>query len=122
MPFKALIRKEPNGQLVVHTSDPDAYVRIFEVSDMVRAIGSKDAGKAYLEALHFVLDKEFSVLLQYPDGQTYYAWVMALDAEGAVEAAKASYQEDHPEEDLPDFEVLLVTKGHVDAELRKEGN
>lgn len=117
---KVLIRKELNGQLVVHTSDPEAFVRIFDVNGMIRAVGREEANKAYLEIRNFVLGKPFSVLLQYPDGDTYYAWVTALDAEGAVEVAKADYLADHPDEELPEFETLLVVAGHIDAELRKE--
>lgn len=121
-PPRVLIRKEPDGQLVITKSHPEIYAKTFDVAEMARAIGSHDANKAYLELMNFVLGKEFSVLLQYPDGQTYYAWVTALDAEGAVEAAKNDWRESatDPDGELPDFEVLLVVKGHVDAELRKE--
>lgn len=119
---KVLIRKEPDGQIsAVHTSDPEAYVRIFDVEQMVRGFGRETADKAYLEVRNYVLGRPFSVLLQYPGGDTYYAWVTALDAEGAAAAAKADYQVEHPDEDLPESETLLVLAGHVDAELRQGG-
>lgn len=120
-PPRVLISKELNGQLIIFRSHPEMFVQVFDMEESVRAVGRTAAYKAFREIRDFVLSKEFSVLLQYPNGDTYYAWVTALDAEGAVAAAKADYLEDHPDENPPEFEVLLVVKGHVDAELRKDG-
>jgi hypothetical protein len=73
---------------------------------------------------------KWSVLLGYPDyldsAETYYAWVEAFTVEeavtiarqNAVEANLGEGDDDHMSPD--DFSVLLVTAGHIDAEMRKE--
>lgn len=71
--------------------------------------------------------KKWSVLLQYPglEGETYYAWVFATDARSAVEVARKEIKEVNGWEDILEgypleaIPVLLVLKGHIEAELRE---
>lgn len=82
--------------------------------------GKKAAEAALAAAKAATPQNPYSVLLEYPGGDTYYAWVTAENAEEAVVVAESDWQTDHLGEDLPGFTVLLVLRGHVDAALRKE--
>ena len=63
--------------------------------------------------------QKFSVLLQYLDGQTYFAWVQAEHAGAAVKKAKKDCLENY--EGTPDdLAVLLVLAGHHDCLLASE--
>ena len=62
---------------------------------------------------------KFSVLLQYPDGQTYFTWVQAERALAAVEKAKKDCLENY-EGDSGDLTPLLVLSGHHNCLLAKE--
>ena len=62
---------------------------------------------------------KYSVLLQYPDGQTYFTWVFALHAVAAVEKAKKDCLENYFGE-ADDLTPMLVLAGHHDCLLAKE--
>jgi hypothetical protein len=64
------------------------------------------------------LDK-FSVLLGYPDGQTFFTWVSARSAVAAVEKAKKRCVENYSGEE-DDLTPVLVLAGHHDCLLAKE--
>ena len=61
---------------------------------------------------------EFSVLLRYPDGQTYFTWVSAKSAYAAVGKAKKDCLENYSGE-ADDLTPLLVLAGHHDCLLAK---
>lgn len=65
--------------------------------------------------------RKWSVLLQYPgeESETYYAWVEAIHAESAVEAARKEMSDVNGWGDGGYIPVLLVLKGHIEAELRE---
>jgi hypothetical protein len=63
---------------------------------------------------------EYSVLLMYPNGDTFYTWVEAEEPYAAVTAALAYLVEDNRDADPAEMTVLAVLAGHVVTELSKE--
>ena len=68
----------------------------------------------------FETSEPYSVLLEYPNGETFYSWVWAENAREAAGEAKADAVKSNPEMSPEDFTEVLVIMGHVEAELRKE--
>ena len=92
-------------------------------TDRVPAKGRKQAEewKASGQELPYAEKKhlKFSVLLQYPDGQTYFTWAQAERALAAVEKAKKDCLENY--EGTPDYLTpLLVLAGHHECLLASE--
>ena len=61
---------------------------------------------------------KYSVLLQYPDGQTYFTWVYSRSAVAAVKKAKKGCLENYSGEE-DDLTPVLVLAGHHDCLLAK---
>ncbi len=62
---------------------------------------------------------KFSVLLMYPDGQTYFTWVLSKHAKDAVSKAKKECLENYVGT-ADDLNQLLVLAGHHECLLASE--
>lgn len=98
-------------------------VEIFDVNDIQddRELSDEQVKELWQRKVDNIATESYSVLLAYPSGEeTFYAWVWAPDEHEAVVEAKKDVILSNPEMSPDDFDVLLVIKGHVDPELRKE--
>jgi len=109
-----------------YTDDPDPIAIDEEFSTWDQADAARDI------MFDNYSKPKWSVLLGYPDyldnAETYYAWVEAFTVEEAVTIARqnaVTANSDHECKDEDplspdDFNVLLVTAGYIDAEMREE--
>lgn len=85
-----------------------------------KASGSELGYLEWVEQSKKALGKtEFSVLLMYPDGQTYFTWVLSDHAWAAVSKAKKSCLENY-DGTADDLTPLLVLAGHHECLLSSE--
>lgn len=64
---------------------------------------------------------KWTVILQYPEGDIYVAWVIALDPDSAIKAARYTMQQEGIDEDLISYtEVLIVARGFVETQAFSE--
>lgn len=119
---KILIKVEGGVVTEWETNVENLEVEIFDVNDIKddRGLTDEQVKALWLRKVDELNTEEYSVLLEYPNGDTYYAWVWAPDEYEAVVEAKKDAILSNPEMSPDDFAVLLVLKGHIDAELRKE--
>ena len=103
-------------------SDPDIDVEVFDVDNLAKAFDTTlaELDKAWNAKVFALKYNNYSVLLGYPDGDTFFVWVRALNPSTAIDEAFREVIESNPEMTSDQFTVLLVMPGHVDALLRKE--
>ena len=98
--------------------DNDVYEDVdAEIMNCGEHFDTLEEAVAYRNSL---INQPWSVLLRYPDSEeTYYTWVDAPNNQEAMMAAKKQMIAVNEGIEPEDIAVVLVLRGHVEAELRE---
>lgn len=90
--------------------------------DLLEGIAEDSLGRVDSYLVTQDRPRKWSVLLQYPgQADTFWAWVLANNAESAVAAARSAVADGNNWGETLDYPVLLVIKGHIKEESPEGG-